>query len=169
MKLSSARRPALTSIEAFLERLRADTAIGVKETLAAVPKVLIGVDDVLDRIHDPFAIKAWSENLAERGVLRARTAQQDLVILHAFAVDAQNADMADMVMAAGIDAARDLDLQFAQIVLAFEIGKALGNLRRDRNRAGIGQVAIIQARAGDDVGDQPIIRRRQIEGGKSLP
>src|SRR5258706_16329527 len=143
MKLSSARRPALTSIEAFLERLRADAAIGVEETLAAVPKVLIGVDDVLDRIHDPFAIEAGSENLAERGVFRARTAQQDLVILHAFAVDAQNADMADMVMTTGIDATGYFDLQFAQILLALEIGKAFGDRRRDRNRAGIGQVAII--------------------------
>src|SRR5258705_3333223 len=125
-------RPPLTSIKALLERLRADPAIGVQETFALVTKALIGIDHVLDRVDDPFPIEARSENLAERSIFRAGAAEQELIILHAFAVDAQNADMADMVMPAGIDAAGDLDLQFAEIVLAFEIGKAFGDRRRDR-------------------------------------
>src|SRR3979409_2141904 len=100
---SSAMRLPLMSIEALLEGLRADAAISVEETLAFAPKTLIGVDHVLDRIHDAFPVKAGSENLTERGIFRARTTEQDLVIFHAFAVDAQYADMADMMMAAGID------------------------------------------------------------------
>ena len=59
--------------------------------------------------------------------------------------------MADMVVAAGIDAARDLDLQIADIVPAVRIGETLADALRHRDRAGIGQRAIIQPRAGDDV------------------
>src|SRR5947199_5878269 len=56
-------------------------------------------------------------------------------LLLAFLVDAEDADMADMVMAAGIDAAGDVDEQLADIVLALEIGEALGDaLRRSEER-----------------------------------
>ncbi len=40
------------------------------------------------------------------------------------------------------------------------VGKAAGQFLRDRDRARIGQRAIIQARTGDDIGDQIDVRRR---------
>ena len=89
---------------------------------------------------------------AERGVLRARAAEHELVELLALLLDAEDADVADVVVAAGVDAAGDLDLQLADLVLARRqpLGDALG----DRDRAGVGQRAVVEARAGDDVGDQ---------------
>ena len=107
--------------------------------------------------------EAGAHDVADAGVFRARAAQLELVEFHALLVDAQNADMAGMVMAAGIDAAGNLDLEFADIVLAVQIGEALGDVLGDGNGAGIGQVAIIQARAGDDVGDQAGIGRGEIQ------
>ena len=44
--------------------------------------------------------------------------------------------------------------------LALGIGKALGDLLRDRDRPGVGEAAIIEAGAGDDVADQVEVRRR---------
>ncbi len=67
--------------------------------------------------------------------------------------------MPGVMMAAGIDAAGDLDLELADLVLAVEIGKASGDLLRDRNRARIGKIAIIEAGAGDDVGDEAGVGR----------
>ena len=42
------------------------------------------------------------------------------------------------------------------------IGEALGDALGDRDRAGIGERAIVEPRAGDDVGDQAGIGGRQI-------
>jgi hypothetical protein len=66
-----------------------------------------------------------------------------------------------MVVAAGIDAAGDLDLQIADVALALDIAETLGDFLRDRDRARIGQRAVVEARAGDDVGDQAGIGGRQ--------
>src|SRR3546814_14351403 len=74
--------------------------------------------------------------------------------LGALPIDAEDADMPGMVMPAGVDAARDLDLQLAQILLPLEIGEALGDLLRDGDRARVGEAAIIESGAGDDVGDE---------------
>src|SRR5215469_13858464 len=77
--------------------------------------------------------------------------------------------MADMVMAAGIDAARDLDGELADLALALRIGEALAQALGDGNRARIGEAAIVQARAGDDVADEADIRRGQAQGLEPIP
>ena len=93
--------------------------------------------------------------------LVAGAAERELVELLALLLDAEDADMADVVMAAGIDAAGDLDLELADLGLPDVVGEALGDPLGDRDRAGVGQRAIVEAGAGDDVGDQPGIRRRE--------
>src|SRR5690606_41590857 len=68
-----------------------------------------------------------SSDLGDLGlgyVLRARAAEQELVILRALPVHAQDADVAGVMVAAGVDAARYLDLQLAQIVLQSGIGRS---------------------------------------------
>ena len=69
--------------------------------------------------------EARAHDVADAGVFGARAAQLELVEFHALLVHAQDADMAGMVMAAGIDAAGNLDLEFADIVLAVQIGEML--------------------------------------------
>ena len=88
------------------------------------------------------------------GVLVAGAAERDLVELLAFALQSEDADVAGMVMAAGVDAAGDLDLQRADVLLPERIGEALGDPFGDRDRARGGERAIVEAGAGDDVGDE---------------
>src|SRR5258708_9468310 len=95
---SSAMRPALTSIEALLETLRADAAIGVEEAFAVAAKILIVLDHIIDSIHDAFPLEAGSQNLHERGIFRARTSQTDLILLHTFAFAAHYANIASRVL-----------------------------------------------------------------------
>ena len=68
------------------------------------------VSTALDHV---LRAEAGADDLADRGVLVARAAERDLVGLLAGALEAENADVADMVVAAGVDAAGDLDLQRA--------------------------------------------------------
>src|SRR5262245_29244038 len=150
-------------IEAFLEWTRADPAIGVQQALTVLPKLRVGGDHVFDGIGNAFLIEAVAQDVNDRGVLRARTAEQDLVVLHAFAIDAQDADMANVVVAARIDAAGNLDLELAEIVLAFEIGKAARNLLGDIDRPRIGEVAVIEPGAGNYVGGEAMVRRGEVE------
>src|SRR3546814_13517246 len=94
---------------------------------------------LLDSAHNPVLVKAGAGDLGERRVLRFGATEQQLVVFLALPVDAENADMAGMVVAAGVDAARNLELQFAQPRGASALGKALRNLLRARNRLGIGK------------------------------
>ncbi len=50
--------------------------------------------------------------------------KQQLVVLGALPVDAEDADMAGMVMAAGIDAAADLELELADVPLPVEVRRS---------------------------------------------
>ena len=83
----------------------------------------IGIDHALDRTGDLVGAERRTQDLADAGILRAGAAELELVIFHALLVDAEDADMAGMMMAAGIDAAGNLDLQLADVVLAFRSAK----------------------------------------------
>jgi hypothetical protein len=77
--------------------------------------------------------------------------------------------VAGVVVAAGVDAARDLELELADIALTVGVGEAQRNRLRHRDRAGIGEAAIVEAGAGDDVGDQVEVGVGQIPPRSSLP
>ena len=78
-------------------------------------------------------------------------------MLDPFLVDAENAYIGGMMMAAGIDAARDVQPQPADFGTARRIRKLPENLLGKRQRAGIGQIALIELGAGDHVADQPFL------------
>ena len=113
----------------------------------------VGGDHLLDRIDDAVGAEAGAGDGGQGRVLRAGAAEQELIVLLAALLDAEDADVADVVVAAGVDAAGDLDLEVADRVLAR--GEALGDALRDRDRAGVGERAVVEAGAGDDVGDEP--------------
>lgn len=69
--------------------------------------------------------------------------------------------MADVMVAAGIDAAGNIDVQPAKVAREVEVPEAARQFLRHRDRAGIGEAAIIEARTGDDVRNEPHIRRRK--------
>src|SRR3569832_1390899 len=131
------------SVGDVLERRHADAAIGIEDALAGVAQFEVAADHALDGVGDLVLAEAWSHDLTNARVLRTRAAELELVELHALLVDAQNPDVSGMVMAAGIDAAGNLDLEFADMMLAVEIGETLGEFLCDRDRAGIREIAII--------------------------
>src|SRR6185437_8088081 len=104
------------------------------------------------RCRRPCRTARTGRAACELGVLVGLAAERDLIELLPLLLDAENADMADMVMAAGIDAAGNIDVQPADIPLQVEIGEPARDLHRHRNRTRIGEAAIIEARASDDIG-----------------
>src|SRR5262249_6676281 len=151
-KRSSAMRPALTSgIDPLLERLDADALDGIDEKLVRPRAQLkIGGGDILDHVGDLAIGHRRPPTRPQLGILVGAAADGDLVILLAVLLDAKNADVADVMVPAGIDAAGDIDVQPAEIARQIEIAEAAGDLLRHRNRACVGQAAIVEAGAGDD-------------------
>src|SRR4051812_18167543 len=129
----------LSAINRFLERLHADAAVRIDEPLTLLADRDVALDGALHGIHHPVLVEARAGDLGLADVLVPRAAEQQLVALTAFAIDAQDADVARVVVSAGVDAAGNLDLQLAQVLLALLVGETLGKLLRDRDRAGIGE------------------------------
>src|SRR3546814_19090449 len=73
-----------------------------------------------------------------------------------------------MMVASGVDAARDLDLELANVELSLHVRKTLRNLLRQRDRARVGEGAIIEPGAGDAVGDEVEGNVRKISGVERL-
>src|SRR3546814_8795474 len=73
---------------------------------AGLAQFAIAFDGAFDRIDDPGFVEAGAGDLGLRGVFGTRTAEQQLVIFGALAVDAKDADLAGMMVAAGVDADR---------------------------------------------------------------
>ena len=115
-------------------------------------------DDLLDHVGDLPVRHGRSQQCAKLRPLVSTTAEGDLVEFLAVFLHAQNADVADVMMAAGIDAARNIDVQPAKVAGEIEIAEPTGQLLGDRYGAGIGEAAVVEPRASDDVGDQPIRR-----------
>src|SRR5262245_27467285 len=153
----------MSGIESLLERLEADAAVGVEETFPVLTQLQVGVDDGLDGADNLIGPEGRADDVADRRVLVGAAAESDLVKLLAVLIDAEDADMAHMVMAAGIDAAGNLDLQFADIEESGKIGEMLADLLRYRDGSRIGQRAVIQAWAGDDIAGESDIRFRELE------
>src|SRR3546814_14120728 len=81
-----------------------------------------------------------ADDLPERSVLVGAAAEGDLVEFLALLVDAEDADVAHVMMAAGVDAAGDLDLEVADLVLAFQVAEARGDALGDGDGSRVGEV-----------------------------
>src|SRR4029077_12656844 len=126
-------------------------------------------DDLLDHVGDLPVRHGRPQQCAELRPLIGTTAEGDLVEFLAVFLDAQNADVADVMMAAGVDAARDIDMQPAKVAGEIEIAEPTGQLLGDRYGAGIGEAAVVEPRASDDVGNQTDIRGRDPDGIERTP
>src|SRR5271154_2870035 len=103
----------MSDIDALLKGFEADAADRVEKAFIRLAAAEINVDDALDGIGNLVLAESGAENLAYARVFRARAAELQLVVFDAFLVDAENADMARVMVATGVDAARDLDLELA--------------------------------------------------------
>src|SRR5215470_12995467 len=106
-------RPPLTSrIDTLPERLDTNALDRVEKDLVRTRAQLeISFHDVLDHIRHLRVGHGWTDQRAEHRILVRLAADGHLIELLAVLLDAEEADMADVVMAAGIDAARDVDVQ----------------------------------------------------------
>src|SRR5262245_53772295 len=115
MRLSST---SSSGIKRFLEGCDAQAAVSRKEGfIIVVAELQIGIDHRLDRIDDAVGTEARARDRGKRGVFRAGAAKQELIVLLAAFLHAQDADVTDMMVSAGVDAAGNLDLQVANLVL----------------------------------------------------
>ena len=121
----------------------------------------IDLDQGVDGRRHTVGRERRTEHLAHRGVLGPRTAEGELIEFLALLIDAQNADVAHMVVTAGVNAAGDLDLQLADGFGAVLVAEGLGDVLSDGDRPGVGQGAVIEPRTGDDVRNQVHVRRGQ--------
>ena len=125
-----------------------------------------------DHVGHLFRRERRADHLAEMRAGRARAllaAERHLIPLRAVLIDAQHADVADVVMTARVDAARDVERQVAEVVHVVEIVETLLNGQRDRDRLRVRERAEIAARARDDVGQQADVRRRETERLRAFP
>src|SRR3954469_6144159 len=122
------------AIDAFLEGLEADAMHHVDEALGfAVAAFEVAGDELLDHFGDVGACERGPDDPAQRRARRdfARpglslvAADLDLVPLLAVLVDAEDADVADVVMPAGVHASRDVQVELADIVQVVEVVEAL--------------------------------------------
>ena len=116
-----------------------------------------------------MAGEARPEDGADRGVLGGGAAERDLVEFLALLVEAEDADVAHMVVAAGIDAARDVDLELADLVLLLRVRELARDRLRDGDRARRGERAIVEAGAGDDVAREAIVGGGEVSLLQRLP
>ncbi len=153
--INAITRPDSRAVDGFLERLDADAPIRVDEPLVVLALHEIRVDDLPDRTRHFDLRQPRPESVAERCLLIRRTAERELEELLAAFIDAQNADVADMVVAAGVHATRDVDREMADPLQLIEIAERAADVLRDRNRARVRERAVVEARAADDVGQKP--------------
>src|SRR4030088_1129045 len=104
--------PCLTSgIDPLPERFDAEPLHRVdEEFFRTVAQRQIGFDNVLDHVGDFGIGHRGPDQRAHLRVFVGTAADRDLVKFLAVLFDAENADVADMMMAAGIDAAGDIDV-----------------------------------------------------------
>src|SRR5882762_11893100 len=145
-QLSATMRRSLISvaIHRFLEGFCPDAVHHVDEALGvAVAAREIALDQLFDHVGDVGAREGRTDDLAE-GCAAAGpdftlvAADLDLVPLLAVLVDAENTDMADMVVPAGIHAAGDVHIDLTDIVLIVEVVETLLNGLGHRDRLGVG-------------------------------
>src|SRR5579863_2475369 len=93
-------------IDALLEGFDADTTHGVEETLVLIAPLLhVHLEQLGYRVGDRVLGHRGTDHLAQRGRGGRRAADRDLIPLLAVLIDAEDADVADMMVPTGIHAA----------------------------------------------------------------
>src|SRR6266567_5419753 len=150
-------------INALLERLDAQSADGIDEALVLVPPLDVDVDQARHDVGHLLRRERRSDDLAQRGLFPLVAADGDLVPLLAVLIHAEHADVADVVMPAGIHAARDIEVDLTDVVQIVEVVEAALYAFRNGDRLGVGERAEVAAGAADDIGEQADVRCREAQ------
>src|SRR3569833_2972618 len=88
-------------IDGLLERLKARAAHGVQEALALLADGQVGLDLGVDGVRKLAGRQGRAEDLRQGGLLVARASERQLVVFLALLIHPQDADGAQVVVAAG--------------------------------------------------------------------
>src|SRR5580704_7911271 len=104
-------------IDSLPEGLDSNAPHGLQELLVlTVALAHIHLEQFADRVRHAILCYRGTQHFSERGGTGWRAADGDLIPLLAVLIDAENADMAHVMMPAGVHAARHLDLDRNQVV-----------------------------------------------------
>src|SRR5690606_1765780 len=146
-------------IDALLERVDPDTAEGVEEGFFFGALFDVDLDQLVDHVGPLLLGEGLAEDLRQAGLAAGAAAARDLVALPARLAGAAVADVAHVVVAAGVHAAGDVEVDVSDVEQVVEVVEAALDGLGHRERLGIGQGAEVAARAADDVGQQADVRR----------
>ena len=121
----------------------------------------IGFNQALHHLGYLVARNRLADDFSQCRMNALSSAYADLVPLFTVFLDAENADMADVVMTAGIHATRDVQVKLANVMQVVEVIKAVLDRLGDGNGYRVGERAEVTTWASDDVGQQADIRRCQ--------
>src|SRR5574343_1260982 len=111
-------------VNTVLERVDADAIEGVEEAFFVGTVFQVNLDDLLDHIRHFAGRERWADDLAKLGLVALTAAQRDLVELVVVLVHAEYADVANVMVTAGIHAARDIEVDVADVEQVVEVVEA---------------------------------------------
>jgi hypothetical protein len=107
-------------IERGFERREPNAPVGLQKRLRPVrPQFQICGNQPINCRYNLIGRKSRSCAIADCRGLGCVTTKGDLIVFHPGTVQTQNADMTDVMMAAGVNTSRDFDLKHANIMLCF--------------------------------------------------
>src|ERR1700733_3591714 len=151
-------------IHALLEWFDTDAPHGINKALVVtVPLAHIDFEQPGDGLGHRVLRNRGTDDFAERRRSSRRATDGDLIPLLAVLIHAEDTDVADVMMAAGIHAARHLDLDRTEIVQIVQVVEARMYLLGHVDRSGIGEAAEVQTGTADYVGQRADICGREPE------
>ena len=103
------------------DRVDTDTAVGIEEAFFFGALLDVDLDDLVDHVRHVVLSEGGAEDLRQAGFTTGAAAERYLVELLTFLVDAEDADMAHMVVTAGVHAAGDVQVDIADVEQVVEI------------------------------------------------
>src|SRR5262249_6433459 len=124
------------AVRGFAERLGPDPAVALEKRLVLAASLReVARQHLLDGVGNQALGQCRSEDASERGRVAVVTAEHELVGLLAVLVDAEDADVGDVMVTARVDAAADLDAARPHVLLVVEVVEASRQLEGERDRA----------------------------------
>src|SRR5258708_2354525 len=130
--VSVATFPCLTSgIDPLPEGFDAKPLHGIDEKLVGPgAQREIGFDNILDHVGDFTVGHRGADQRSDLRLFVGTAADRDLIKLLAVLLDPENADMTDVMVAAGIDAAGDIDVKPPDQIGGLLVGQGPGPVPR---------------------------------------
>src|SRR4051812_43191832 len=124
IRRSGSMRELLAGVDALLEGGDAEAMHGIDEELVVVALAEVGLDEARNDVGHVRGGERRADDLAQGRAVALAAADRHLVPLGAVLVDAEDADVADVMVAARVHAARDVEVELADVVQVVEVVEA---------------------------------------------